>query len=79
MTTRNQLFCTCCGFVTQKPGLCTQCLFAGCDKKKKGERCYLNMGAAAPRPHLAPHTNLDACAPGAESQTGKLSIERNIT
>jgi hypothetical protein len=32
--------CDCCGVFTQLPRLCAQCIAAGCDQRKKNEKCY---------------------------------------
>ena len=54
MSLRKQRECPCCGTWTQSKTLCAQCLSAGCDKKKKGEKCYVSLGAAAPKSHALP-------------------------
>ena len=46
--------CDCCGCFTQNKTLCVQCLHAGCDQKKPGERCYLAQGAMHPKAHSLP-------------------------
>jgi hypothetical protein len=54
MSLRKQRICECCNRFTQNKGLCVQCLHAGCDQKKKREKCYVLLGAAAPKAHVAP-------------------------
>jgi hypothetical protein len=73
MALRNLKLCTCCGFFTPNDVLCQQCLFAGCDKKPKGAPCFLNLGSAAPRPHVEPPLKTDAVSP--TGSTGKIPIE----
>jgi hypothetical protein len=59
----------------RKADFCQQCLHAGCDKKKKGERCYLALGGAAPKPHSLPAHRTDAIGPGDDGGRGKISFE----
>lgn len=54
MSLRKQRLCDCCGCWTQNKTLCVQCLHAGCDKKEKGQRCYLAQGAMHPKAHTLP-------------------------
>jgi hypothetical protein len=84
MALRNQDVCDCCGCFTRRrrgcdgqqgEKLCAQCVYAGCDKKKKGERCYLAQGAAAPKPHTLPPARTDAIGPDDTGGRGKISFE----
>lgn len=54
LSLRKQRECDCCGTFTQGKTLCAQCLHAGCDQRKKGERCYVALGATKPKPHTLP-------------------------
>jgi hypothetical protein len=67
--------CSCCGCFVHRADFCQQCLHAGCDKKKKGERCYLATGAARPKPHSQPPVRTDAVGPDDGSGRGKISFE----
>jgi hypothetical protein len=54
MSLRKQRLCDCCGCWTQSKTLCAQCLVAGCEQNKKGEKCRLAQGSAQPKPHVLP-------------------------
>jgi hypothetical protein len=75
MALRDQRICDCCGCFTKSKTLCDQCLHAGCDKKKKGVRCYLASGASAPKPHSLPPLRTDAIGPDDAGGRGKISFE----
>jgi hypothetical protein len=75
MSLRKQRLCDCCGTWTQSKTLCAQCLHAGCDKKKKGEKCYLSLGSRSPLPHTLPPTpQLDVQGVEASASKGKISV-----
>lgn len=78
MSLRKQRICDCCGAFTQEKALCKQCQHVGCANRKPGERCYLTLGAGAPKPHTLP---LDQIVTGlVMSAAGKVAqkVEQGI-
>lgn len=57
-----QIECSCCGVFSQAR-MCSQCVFAGCDRRKKGERCRIDSGVGA-RPVLEVLPNLAGALSG---------------